>query len=74
MSTAATKAAEEAASGTWLKELESGKLPRITAPGLTQGWFGPWETAPDDETNLEKQTGNADCNGSQDNANHVCVL
>ena len=50
VSTAATKAAEEAATGSWLKQLESGSLPRITAPGLSQGWFGPWETeeeAPD---------------------------
>jgi len=50
VSTAASKAAEEAATGSWLKQLESGSLPRITAPGLSQGWFGPWETeeeAPD---------------------------
>jgi len=44
VSTAASKAAEEAATGSWLKQLESGSLPRITAPGLSQGWFGPWET------------------------------
>ena len=44
VSTAASKAAEEAATGSWLKQLESGTLPRITAPGLSQGWFGPWET------------------------------
>ena len=50
VSTAASKAAEEAATGTWLQELESGNLPRITAPGLTQGWFGPWESAPDEES------------------------
>ena len=47
VSTAATKAAEEAASGSWLKQLESGKLPRIAAPGLTQGWFGPWQEEDD---------------------------
>ena len=43
VSTAATKAAAEAATGSWLKELQSGVLPCITAPGLTQGWFGPWQ-------------------------------
>ncbi|KAL0030068.1 hypothetical protein WJX79_004816 [Trebouxia sp. C0005] len=47
VSTAASKAAEEAATGSWLKQLESGSLPRITAPGLSQGWFGPWETKED---------------------------
>jgi len=47
VSTAASKAAEEAATGSWLKQLESGSLPRITAPGLSQGWFGPWETEED---------------------------
>ena len=51
MSTAASKAAEEAATGSWLQELESGNLPRIAAPGLTQGWFGPWVSAPEEEVN-----------------------
>ena len=62
MSTAASKAAEEAATGSWLQELESGNLPRIAAPGLTQGWFGPWDSASEEEVS-EKQTG-AECTKS----------
>lgn len=59
MSTAASKAAEEAATGSWLQELESGNLPRIAAPGLIQGWFGPWDSASEEEAS-EKQAG-AEC-------------
>jgi len=51
VSTAASKAAEEAATGSWLQELESGNLPRIAAPGLSHGWFGPWE----EEDNTQQQ-------------------
>lgn len=50
VSTAATKAAEEAATGSWLTDLESGKLPRIAAPGLGESWFGAWQGAPPDPT------------------------
>ena len=66
VSTAASKAAEEAATGSWLQQLESGTLPRIAAPGLSQGWFGPWDSAPEDESsqNLASRQGeglHADC-------------
>ncbi|KAL3159262.1 hypothetical protein ABBQ32_011226 [Trebouxia sp. C0010 RCD-2024] len=50
VSTAASKAAEEAATGLWLRDLESGNLPWITAPGLNQGWFGPWASAPEEDS------------------------
>lgn len=50
VSTAASKAAEEAATGSWLQDLESGNLPRITAPGLNQGWFGPWASALEEDS------------------------
>lgn len=50
VSTAATKAAEEAATGSWLTDLESGNLPRIAAPGLGEGWFGAWQGTPLDRT------------------------
>ena len=43
MSTAATEAAKEAASGAWLAEFESGALPRVAAPGLPHGLFGAWQ-------------------------------
>lgn len=40
---AATTAAEEAVSGAWLKELQSRHLPRVLAPGMPHGIFGPWQ-------------------------------
>lgn len=40
---AATNAAKEAASGAWLKELQSRHLPRVLAPGMPHGIFGPWQ-------------------------------
>ncbi len=43
MSTAATEAAREAATGAWLAEFESGALPRVAAPGLPHGLFGAWQ-------------------------------
>ena len=43
MSTAATEAAQEAATGAWLAEFESGALPRVAAPGLPHGLFGAWQ-------------------------------
>jgi len=43
MSTAATEAAKEAATGAWLAEFESGALPRVAAPGLPHGLFGAWQ-------------------------------
>ncbi len=42
-SNAATAAALEAASGAWLKELQSGHLPKTLAPGMPHGVFGPWQ-------------------------------
>ena len=41
--TAATRAAEEAATGKWLEELESGRPLKALAPGMDQGVFGAWE-------------------------------
>lgn len=35
-------AAEEAASGKWLEELESGQPLKALAPGMDQGVFGAW--------------------------------
>eukprot|EP00798_Chlamydomonas_sp_ICE-L_P015622 gene15622-21726_t len=35
-------AAEEANTGSWLRELESGQLASTCAPGLTKGLFGAW--------------------------------
>lgn len=46
VSTAASKAGEEAATGAWLRQLDSGDLPRIAAPGLGEGWSGPWQHNP----------------------------
>ena len=40
--TAAHRAAEEARSGKWLEELESGGLLRAVAPGMERGAFGAW--------------------------------
>ena len=40
--TAARAAAEEAATGAWVRELDSGAEPRIAAPGLSHGVFGAW--------------------------------
>ncbi len=40
--TAAQLAAEEARSGKWLDELESGKPLRALAPGMERGVFGAW--------------------------------
>jgi hypothetical protein len=40
--TAAQRAAEEARSGKWLEELESGGLLRALAPGMERGAFGAW--------------------------------
>ena len=59
VSSAASKAAEEAATGAWLTQLKSGNLPRIAAPGLTQGWFGPWEQAPEEDEEADDKKG--DC-------------
>lgn len=42
MSTAVTEAAEAAATGAWLVELESGAPIRTVAPGLPRGLFGAW--------------------------------
>lgn len=39
---AATSAAVEADSGLWLAQLQSGKLPRVCAPGMQCGAFGGW--------------------------------
>lgn len=39
--------------GIWLQQLQSDSLPRITAPGLAQGWFGPWQEDEEDRTALE---------------------
>ena len=40
--TAAHRAAEEARSGKWLEELESGRPLRALAPGMDRGAFGAW--------------------------------
>ena len=40
--TAAQRAAEEARSGKWLEELESGKPLRARIPGMDRGAFGAW--------------------------------
>jgi len=40
--TAAQRAAEEARSGKWLEELESGRPLRALAPGMDRGAFGAW--------------------------------
>jgi len=40
--TAAQSAAEEARSGKWLEELESGRPLRALAPGMDRGAFGAW--------------------------------
>ena len=40
---AAMAAAEEAASGAWLAELQSGRLPKALAPGMPHGVFGAWQ-------------------------------
>ncbi|CAL8471306.1 g10848 [Coccomyxa elongata] len=40
--TAASRAAEEAATGKWLEEFESGRPLRALAPGMDQGVFGAW--------------------------------
>ena len=42
-SNAATAAAKEAASGAWLEEVQNDRLPRVTAPGMPHGVFGPWQ-------------------------------
>jgi hypothetical protein len=41
--TAATRAAEEAATGKWLEEFESGRPLRALVPRMDQGVFGAWE-------------------------------
>lgn len=42
--TGSMRAAEEAASGAWLQELERpGGLPKALAPGMTRGVFGAWQ-------------------------------
>lgn len=41
--TAASRAAEEAATGKWLEEFESGRPLKALAPGMDQGVFGAWE-------------------------------
>lgn len=43
--TAAQRAAEEARSGKWLEELESGKPLRAQIPGMDRGAFGAWAMA-----------------------------
>ena len=43
--TAAQRAAEEARSGKWLEELESGKPLRAHIPGIVRGAFGAWALA-----------------------------
>ena len=43
VSTAATEAAKQAATGAWLAEFESGDPPRVAAPGLPHGLFGAWQ-------------------------------
>ena len=40
--TAAQRAAQEAKSGKWLEELESGKPLRARIPGMERGAFGAW--------------------------------
>ena len=40
--TAAQRAAEEARSGKWLEELESGRPLRACVPGMDRGAFGAW--------------------------------
>ncbi len=40
--TAAQRAAEEARSGKWLQELESGKPLRAQIPGMERGALGAW--------------------------------
>lgn len=42
VSTAASKAAEEARTGAWLRQLESGRNAKSLAPGLEYGLFGAW--------------------------------
>jgi len=48
--TAARAAAEEAATGAWVREVEGGRLSRVVAPGMPHGVFGPWSQ--DAGTNL----------------------
>ena len=63
MSTAATEAAKEAATGAWLAEFESGALPRVAAPGLPHGLFGAWQQldgAENAEGGLPTQAGVSD--------------
>ena len=40
---AAMAAAEEAASGAWFTELQTGHLSKVHAPGMPHGVFGPWQ-------------------------------
>lgn len=44
VSNAASLAAAEAATGSWFQELQSGKLPKVLAPGMPYGVFGPWQS------------------------------
>ena len=46
---AAERAAEEARTGAWLEELESGRPLRALVPGLDTGVFGGW-ALPDEAT------------------------
>ena len=41
-STTATRAAEEAATGLWVRELDSEQLPKVLSPGMPHGVFGGW--------------------------------
>lgn len=42
VSSTAAKAAEEAATGIWLREFESGARTKALAPGMSHGVFGAW--------------------------------
>lgn len=41
--TAAMAAAEEARSGVWACDLDRKALPKVLAPGMPHGVFGPWQ-------------------------------
>ncbi len=62
--TAATRAAEEARSGAWLAELESGRPLRALAPGMEQGVYGGW-ALPEQATDNAGSISLADSRGTQ---------
>lgn len=60
----APAAAAEAATGLWLAQLETGRLPRVAAPGLGSGMFGAWQRG-DAEVHAEQAALQADLASGQ---------